>query len=350
MVSTITRLFKLGIRFAVWATPHVKEWHRKRNLNVSEAERHLSSRNWSEAEKYLAAALTERKHGSKRRIALILDLGKAQRGQGKLDEAEQTARAAIDMASKSGDHALHARSMEALVDVQIDQQKYSDAEQTVREIARLESGQSQPDRARLATCARKLGTALLKSERKVEAVEAFQQAASLSEQAFGPDHVETAQSFAELGMLWRQQGGHAEAQRCLRRAAEIHRTVSGLESHAATEALYNLAASLEQSGDLDGAMSEYERVLALKARQVGGNREEATDVQVRLAALYVKGGRIAPARELLIQAIGTLERNGGPQLAKALETFADVEERMGRMEEARQWRGRAAEIAAPSLN
>jgi hypothetical protein len=62
--------------------------------------------------------------------------------------------------------------------------------------------------------------------------------------------------------------------------------------------------------------------------------------------LYVRSGRIAPARELLMQAIGTLERKGGPQLARALETFADVEEHMGRAEDAQRWRERAAEIAA----
>jgi tetratricopeptide (TPR) repeat protein len=342
MIS-ITRIFRLGIRFAVWVTPHVKEWHRKRNLNVSEAERHLASRNWSEAEKHLAAALTERRYPSKRRIGFLLDLERAQRNQGKLDQAEQTARAAIEMAA--GDHTLQSRAMEGLVDVQISQEKYSDAEQTIREIASLEAGKSQPDRARLATCARKLGTALLKSGRKEEAFEAFQQAASLAEQAFGANHLETAQSLSQLGMLSRQHGDHAEAQRCLRRALEIHREASGPESNAATEALYNLAASLEQSGDLAGAVSEYESVLKLKDRQVGGNREEATDVQVHLAGLYVKAGRIAPARELLMQAIGTLERKGGPQLARALETFADVEERMGRGADAKQWRERAAEIA-----
>src|SRR5689334_1054150 len=116
MVTSITRLFRLGIRVAAWATPHVQAWHRKRNVNVSEAERHLSSRNWSEAEKYLAAALAERRHSSKRRIGFLLDLQTAQRRQGKLDEAEQTARTAIGMAAQAGDHSLKARGMEALVD------------------------------------------------------------------------------------------------------------------------------------------------------------------------------------------------------------------------------------------
>lgn len=344
MVSTITRLFRLGIRFAVWATPHVKEWHRQRNLNASEAERHLASRNWSEAERHLTAALTERRYSSKKHIQFLLDLEKAQRRQGKLNEAEQTARKAIDLAA--GDHELHARSMTALVDVQLDQQKYSEAEHTIHEIASLESAQPRPDTARLAACARKLGTAFLKTGRQAEAFDALQQAATLSEQAFGANHEETARSLSELGALSRQRGDHAGAQRCLRRALEIHRAVSGQDSHQVTEALYNLAASLEESGDLNGAVSEYERVLALKDRQVGGNREEGTDVQVRLATLYVRAGRVAPARELLMQAVATLERKGGPRLAAALETFAEVEERMGRSEDARRWRERAAEIAA----
>ena len=51
-----------------------------------------------------------------------------------------------------------------------------------------------------------------------------------------------------------------------------------------------------------------------------------------------------------MQAIATLERKGGPQLARALETFAEVEERMGHTQEARQWRERAAEIAAAPVS
>src|SRR5215471_10307520 len=84
VMISITRIFRLGIRFAVWVTPHVKEWHRKRNLNASEAERNLAARNWSEAEKYLAAALLERRYSSKRRVGFMLDLEKAQRKQAKL--------------------------------------------------------------------------------------------------------------------------------------------------------------------------------------------------------------------------------------------------------------------------
>jgi tetratricopeptide (TPR) repeat protein len=343
---SVTRIFRLGIRFAAWVTPHVKEWHRQRHLNRVEGQRHLQSRNWSEAEKHLALALAERRHSATRRLELLLDLEKAQLRQHKLAEAEETVRTAIDLAVQTKDPSMHSRALDALVDVQLEQGKYAEAEKTTGEIARLESARPKPDRARLAKCSHKLGTALLKSERPAEAMEAFQRAAELSEQAFGAEHVETANSFSELGMLYRQKGDHAEAQRCLRRALQVHRAASGHDSHEATQALFQLAASLEESGDLQCAAGEYERVLALKERQVGGNREETAEAQVHLAALYLNAGRSSAARELLTSAIAVLERKGGQRLALALETLACVEEQVGRPADAKRWREQAATLAA----
>ncbi len=343
---SVTRIFRLAIRFATWVTPHVQEWHRQRHFNRVEGQRHLQSRNWPEAEKHLVLALAERRHSAKRRLELLLDLEKAQVPQHKLAEAEQTVRTAIGLAAQTKVHSMQSRALDALVDVQLEQGKYADAEKTTGEIARLESAQPKPDSARLAKCSHKLGTALLKSERRAEAMEAFQRAAQLSEQAFGAEHVETAKSFSELGMLCRQKGDHAEAQRCLRRALQAHRAASGHDSHEATQALFHLASSLEESGNLEGAVEEYERVLALKERQVGGNREETAEAQVHLAALYLHAGRSSAARELLTSAIAVLERKGGQPAALALETLACVEEQVGRSADAKRWREKAVTMAA----
>jgi len=81
---------------------------------------------------------------------------------------------------------MRSRCLVAVVDLQLDQKKYSEAEQTIREIEALEAAQSSPDRARLALCSRQLGTALLSSGRKTEAMQAFPQAAALSEPGFRP--------------------------------------------------------------------------------------------------------------------------------------------------------------------
>lgn len=342
MIS-VTRLFRLGIRLAAWATPHVQEWHRQRHVNRTEGQRNLEARNWTEAEKYLALALAERRHSAKRRVELLLGLAKAQRHTHKFAEAQQTVSTAIEVATQN--HALRSQAMEALVDIQLDQARYTEAETTITEIARLEGSQSKQDNARLARCSRKLGTVLLKSERHAEAMEAFHQAASLSEKAYGKEHVETANSLVELGALYREKGDHAEAQRHLRRAMHIHRGALGAESHEATQSLYHLAASLEESGDVEGAAEEFERLLALRARQVGADPQETADAQVRLAVLYIQARRPAPARELLTQAIGVLEGKGGQRLAVALEAMASMDEQMGRTEDAKRLRERASSLA-----
>jgi tetratricopeptide (TPR) repeat protein len=342
MIS-ITRIFRLTMRVARWAEPHVKEWHRQRHLNRTEGQRHLDSRNWAEAEKHFTLALAERRYSKQRQCELLLNLEQAQRRQRKLGEAEQSAAAALGIAPS---RSLRARAQDALVDIQLEQCRYPEAEQSIAEILRIEQAESRPDGARLAKSYRKLGTARLKSERPAEAMEAFRQAADLSERAFGTAHAETAQSFAELGMLHRQHGEHAQAQVFLRRALDIHRGASGLDSHEATQGLYQLAASLEESGDPDGAAGEFERLLALRARQVGVNPLDNAETQVRLAGLYLQAGRIGPAKELLNHAIGVLERKGGQPLAQALQILAVAEEQSGHPEEAERWREVASNLAA----
>lgn len=148
--------------------------------------------------------------------------------------------------------------------------------------------------------------------------------------------------------MLREQGNQTEAQRYLRRALEIHRSASGLDSHEATQGLYQLAASLEQSGDLDGAAGEFERLLALRARQVGVNPLDNAETQVRLAVLYLKACRTAPAKELLNHAMGVLERGGGPAMAQALELLACADEQCGRTDDARRWREAASRLMSAS--
>ena len=342
MIS-VTRILRLTMRVARWAEPHVKEWRRKRHFHRVEGRRHLDARNWAEAEKHLALALAERRHSKRRRCELLLDLEFAQRRQRKLAEAEQSGLAALQTAPG---RALPSRAQDALVDIQLEQGRYPEAEQNIVDVLRAEHGQARPDGARVARCYRRLGTARLKSGRKAEAMEAFRQAAELTERVYGPGHAETAQSFGDLGMLLRQDGNHAEAQQCLRRAIEIHREASGLDSHEATQGLYQLASSLEESGDLEGAAGEFERLLRLRARQVGVNPLENAETQVRLAGLYLKDRRTGPAKELLNHAVGVLERNGGRPLAVALDLLALAEEQSGRPDEARRWREVASNLVS----
>src|SRR5262249_13852531 len=146
--------------------------------------------------------------------------------------------------------------------------------------------------------------------------------------------------------LYRSSADHAGAQKCLRRALTIHRAAAGPTSHEASQDLYHLAASLEESGELYSAVEEYEKMLALRDRQIGANREETAEAQARLAGLYVRARRIPAARELLTHALPILERTGADTYVQGLETLARAEEMAGRKEEACRWREKAARLVA----
>jgi tetratricopeptide (TPR) repeat protein len=344
MIS-VTRILRLGVRFAAWATPHVKEWHRKRHENRVEGQRHLTARNWSEAEKHITLALAERRHASSVRLDLLMGLTEAQRKQGKASEAEKTTQTAIELAASAKNKSLESRALDGLVDIQLDQHKYGEVETTIARIETLEASLKNPDYKRLASSARKLGTALLKTGRTEEAMKAFERASQLAEKSFGPEHVETGNGLTELGALYREIGNHTEAQRCLRRALEIHRKTCGAESLAATQDLFQLASSLEETGDLDGAAAQYEKTLAVAERQIGGDREQTAVTQAHLAAIYMRAGRTSAARELLFHSIGVL-RKKDERLEFALETMASVEDLLNHPEEAERWREKVAESVA----
>src|SRR6266851_5399948 len=169
----ILRLFRLGTRFAAWATPHVQEWHRKRHLNRAEGERHLQAGNHREAERHLQLAVEEakkRRYSIARRIPLQLQLAEAQQEQGKLIEAEQSVRMAILEAIKERDSSLQGLCMDALAEVLLARGDFQAAEKTIEEAMSTEAALAKPDQQLMARRARQLAIALQKDGRAAEAI------------------------------------------------------------------------------------------------------------------------------------------------------------------------------------
>src|SRR5271154_3341463 len=137
MISVV-RVFRLATRFAAWVTPHVKEWHRKRHQNRVEGERHLESGNYAEAERHLGVAIAEaeqRRYSIAKRNAMRLKLAEAQRQQGKLDDAERSARLAIEDAGADG--ALRGVALDALAEAQLQRKDYPGAEKGIEDAIQL---------------------------------------------------------------------------------------------------------------------------------------------------------------------------------------------------------------------
>jgi tetratricopeptide (TPR) repeat protein len=288
----------------------------------------------------------ERRHSAHHLLDLVIGLKESQRKQGRLDEAEKTSRSAIDIAVSMKNAGAHARALDALLDVFMDQGRYDEAEHTASFIERLERSRRNPDLGRIVGCTRKLACVLHQSQRKEQATAALEKANRYCQQMYGPKHIETAHSWAELGAIYREMADHASAQRCLRLALKIYKPTLGPDSPEVGEAMSELASSLAASGQIDEAVGEYERALALKNRQVGGDPRQTAELQAGLAALYLQASRAAAARELLIPAIATLEKDPDARFAFALDTMALVEELMGRTKEANSCRERARAIYA----
>lgn len=329
-----------------WAAPHLHAWTMERSRSRSEAEHHLQSRNFAEAEKHLIDAIAEadvRQH-SVRKIQFRLQLAESQRKQGKFEEAEQTVRTALEFTAKISNPAGYVQCLDALAEVFHDAGDYAAMEAALQKAVTTEASIPHPDPLRMARRVARLGTARHKAGRSEEAIPALEKALRLHEGAYGEEHLETASLLSDLGEIHRAQGNHGEAQVLLKRALRVHERELGYDSPEAVRDLHHLAGSHEEAGDIESAANLYERALQLKLRVVGGNLEELAEMQFGLAGIYIGWGNYARSRELLAEAVGTFKRKKDTRLAVAYETMAHVEECSGRYLEAITELGRATKI------
>jgi len=328
---------KTSAKLVAWAAPHVQQWHTEREYNRVEGDRQMKARNFAEAEVCLREAVDEcgdRVSSPTTRIRLQLQLAEAQRKQGpdKLDEAEATIRAALELTARISNPSGYVQCVDALAEVFHDRGDFAAMQCLIEEGVRIEAAMPHPDPLRMARRIQRLG--VVRHLQGEDGIPALEKALELFEQAYGEDHLETGGVLTEAGVLYRAQGRHEEAQRCLRRALHIHQREYGPDSLESVRDLHNLAGSYEETGDIESAASLYERALELKDRMVGGDQEELAEMQFSVAGLYIEWGNYSRARELLSMCIGTFKRKKGARLAVALELLAHVEEYSGRFRDA----------------
>jgi tetratricopeptide (TPR) repeat protein len=342
--------FKISAKLVAWVAPFIQQWLNEGAYNREEGDRQLRARNYVEAEDRLKDAIAEfgASGGSPTtRIRLQLQLAEAQRKQGtehpaKIDEAETTIRAALELTARISNPSGYVQCVDALAEVFHDRGDFPGMQSLLEEGVRIEAAMPHPDPIRMARRIHRLGIA--RHLQGDDGIPALEKAIELFEQSHGEEHLETAAALSEAGILYRAQSRHEDAQRCLRRALKIHEREYGFDSPEATRDLHNLAGSHEESGDIDSAAALYERALDLKDRVVGSDQEELGEMQFSVAGLYIEWGNFSRARELLSMCIGTFKRKKGPRLAVAYETAAHIEEYSGRYTEALAELARAAKI------
>ena len=325
-------------------------WGLDRNWHRSEAARHMKSGNFADAERHLMLAVREgdeRGLGPAQKTTLRLELAALQRklavpegadndstqfDVSKLRDAENTLREAIIFCTQASDAKLYLRSLDALADIFCLVGDYQALEGVASDAIRLGAAIPGENIQQLEERLRRLATAQDKNGRFAEALKTFDQAIVLREKRYGAGHLETGNLLAEVGRICRSRRYHEQARAYLGRALRIHEAQCGADSSEALGDVQQLAGSFEDTGDLDAAASQYERVLGLKLRRLGReNFEEVAEMQYSLACLQVAWGHYARARALLTECIGGFKTLGGPRLAVAYESLAHVEEREGRI-------------------
>ena len=335
-----------------WAwtrAPQRESWGLDRNWHRSEAARHVKSGNFADAERHLALAVREaddRGIAAAQRVELRLELaslqsqlaapegvadGTAQLDVMKLRDAENTLREAIIVCTQASDSKLYVRALDALADIFCVVEDYPALEEVARDAIRVGLSLSNEDPQRMEDRLQRLAIAQDKNGRFPDAMKTFDQAIALREKRYGAGHIETGKLLAEVGRICRARGVHLQAQAYLKQALRIHEAQCGTDSVEALSDVQQLAGSLEDTGDLDGAAAQYERALGLKLRKLGcENIDEVAEMQYSLACLHVGWGHYSRARELLLECVGSFQRLKGPRLAVAYESLAHVEEREGR--------------------
>jgi tetratricopeptide (TPR) repeat protein len=327
--------YKASTSLIAWVAPQVRQWNEDQKAAAPVTEEQLEK------------AVVATRPSSPDRLRLQLQLADAQRIHAagdpeKLDQAEATIRAAIEVAAAASNSLAYLECLDALAQVYHDRQDFVHMQALIEEGIRLEASLPHPNHARMAQ--RMHGLGLARHQQGEDAAPILEKAVELHEQAFGEEALETGHPLADLGIVYRSQQRHEEACASLERALRIHGRAIGYTSPEALRDVDNLACTLAESGDVPRAIEVYDRALELMDRIVGADPDEVAEMQFTVATLYVEWEHYAGARELLAMCLGTFKRKKGPRLAVAYELAANIEEISGRYLSALAELERAAKI------
>jgi tetratricopeptide (TPR) repeat protein len=258
-------------------------------------------------------------------------------GEAKLADAEESAREAIGLAADVKDVPAYVLALDALSEIFAAKNNWAAVEKTTEDAQRLSAVSGRPDPLQAAHRVHLMGTARHFNGRPEEAIDALDCALLMHEETYGPEHLKTADVLLEIGKVFRSQGEHEAAQEYLHRAYKIRRAHLGEATPQVVEVVHHYAMSMHESGDVEGAVEQFERLLVLKQLQLGvQNIDQLAEIQYSMATFFSEWGEFARARELLLEALGTFRCSGGVRLAVSHEALGQLEEIVGHYSSALQ--------------
>jgi tetratricopeptide (TPR) repeat protein len=324
-------------------------WFDRGQPECREGERLLKAGQAAEAEEiFRKAAEDARKSWGQRRHRprMLLALAAARWRLGKLDEARSSGEEALELLG--GDKAVHSWEYGEVCEI-LSRVAWEAADTQMaleRMSCAIAGGKAQRDidPARLVERQRALGGMLHALDREPEAEAAWRAALEIAEARCGAESAAAADCLMDLCGAAARRGCLDEAKSFGERAVRARRAACGNDSISVAKDLETLAGYCQQHNEFESAVRYLEQSLQVRDRQIGGNTPELASLLMALADVYSLLGRIAPALELMRQAVGKLGPGKDRNFAEAIEKLGAMYHKTGRYEDAAECYARARQF------
>ena len=279
-------------------------------------------------------------------LALVL------RATGKLEEAEQLARQAVDIYRASGnpDTRDHAESVHNLGFVLRSRRSDQEAEAMYRDALAMRRRVYDPSHPELLITMSNLAVVIDARGAFAEAEALYREVLARRRERLGAEHPQTLISLNNLATsLWRT-GRFAEAASVFREAVAVGRRVHG-ENATFAIMLNNLGVALRRAGDLAAAEQNHREALAIN-RKLKAEPRLAADMD-NLGRVLLARGDIAGAVRLHQDALALRTRLHGadnPDLAESLSALGAARLAEGQLVEAETLLRRARKLGSAKLD
>lgn len=206
-------------------------------------------------------------------------------------------RAAEKLTDRQRDGQEWADVQHLIADVLIDEGKYADAENVLREVVEVRTGivgAENPDTLRSRN---NLGLALLRGGKFAEAEREYREVVALQTKVLGPEDPDTLMSRTGLATALFRQAKFAESEKQSREVLELSEKVLGPEHPDTLRSRNYLAGTLGSQNKHAESEAECRAVLKLRTKTLGPEHPDTIASRSNLAGTLMKQGKYAEAEQ-----------------------------------------------------
>jgi tetratricopeptide (TPR) repeat protein len=263
---------------------------------------------YESSEKVLSKALDDQVRASAvasdSRIKTLDASGSTYYLAGDYEHAAKNLRQAADLARRDlpADSVLRSTVLVDLADVQVQLEKYAEAEVLCQEALAADRTRAPTNTKQLARTLDTLGIAYMFSGDLVNAEKTLREALAAHIKASGARDAATAQAMNNLAAALYEAGKYDENSALLQQALPVYRKVFGADHPEVATLLNNMGRALLMAGHMDEATPLFRQALAIDEKRLGPAHDDLVPPLNSLAMIDLYNGHIGEAQAELDRA------------------------------------------------